>query len=104
MKKIVFALLALLMLAVACLGVAEDVVLATAYNGELTVTRDQVIDEFDHMLESYISYYAQYGYEMDEYDTELQNAVAQETVYSKLSQLVAERYAKDNGFALTAEA
>ena len=45
MKKIVFALLALLMLAVACLGVAEDVVLATAYNGELTVTRDQVIDE-----------------------------------------------------------
>ena len=104
MKKIVFALLALLMLAVACLGVAEDVVLATAYNGELTVTRDQVIDEFDQMLESYISYYAQYGYEMDEYDTELQNAVAQETVYSKLSQLVAERYAKDNGFALTAEA
>ena len=51
MKKIVFALLALLMLAVACLGVAEDVVLATAYNGELTVTRDQVIDEFDQMLE-----------------------------------------------------
>ena len=104
MKKIVFALLAMLMLAVACLSVAEDVVLATAYNGELTVTRDQVIDEFDQMLESYISYYAQYGYEMDEYDTELQNAVAQETVYSKLSRLVAERYAKDNGFALTAEA
>ena len=104
MKKIVFALLALLMLAVACLGAAEDAILATAYNGELVITRDEVMDEFDQMLDSYISYYAQYGYEMDEYDTELQNAVAQETVYSKLSQLVAERYAKDNGFVLTAEA
>ena len=109
MKKILFALLMLLMLAAACLGcaeeaaVTEDVVLATAYNGEITVTHDEVMDEFDQMLESYISYYAQYGYEMDEYDTELQNAVAQETVYSKLSQRIAERYAKDNGFAMTEE-
>ena len=120
MKKILFALLMLLMLAVACLGVAEeiiggadepteivvtdDAVLATAYNGEITVTRSEVMDEFDQMLESYLAYYAQYGYNMDEYDTELQNAVAQETVYSKLSQRVAERYAADNGFAMTAEA
>jgi len=119
-KKILFALLALLMLAVACLGMAEeviggadaqteivvtdDVVLATAYNGEITVTRDEVMDEFDQMLESYLNYYTQYGYNVDEYDTELQNAVAQETVYSKLSQRVAERYAQDNGFAMTAEA
>ena len=120
MKKILFALLMLLMLAVACLGVAEEViggadepteivvtddaVLATAYNGEITVTRSEVMDEFDQMLESYLAYYAQYGYNMDEYDTELQNAVAQETVYSKLSQRVAERYAADNGFVMTAEA
>ena len=104
MKKIVSMLLALMLMAVCALGCAEDVVLASAYNGEVTVTRDEVMDEFDQMLDSYISYYAQYGYEMDEYDTELQNAVAQETVYSKMSQLVAERYAKDNGFVLSAEA
>ena len=104
MKKIVSMLLALMLMAVCALGCAEDVVLASAYNGEVTVTRDEVMDEFDKMLDSYISYYAQYGYEMDEYDTELQNAVAQETVYSKMSQRVAERYAKDNGFVLSAEA
>ena len=109
MKKIVFALLALLMLAVTCMGVAqeaaemEDAVLASAYNGEITVTLSEVKDEFDQMLEAYISYYTQYGYEMDEYDTELQDAVAQETVYSKMSQRVAERYARDNGFAMTKE-
>ena len=93
MKKIHFALLMLLMLAVACLGVAEEViggadepteivvtddaVLATAYNGEITVTRSEVMDEFDQMLESYLAYYAQYGYEIDEYDIELQTQVAQ---------------------------
>ena len=104
MKKIVSMLLALMLMAVCALGCAEDVVLASAYNGEVTVTRDEVMDEFDQMLDSYISYYTQYGYELDEYDTELQNAVAQETVYSKMSQLVAERYAKDNGFVLSAEA
>ena len=53
MKKIVFALLALLMLAVTCMGVAqeaaemEDAVLASAYNGEITVTLSEVKDEFD---------------------------------------------------------
>ena len=108
MKKIVSMLLALMLTAVCAFGcaqeVTEDVVLASAYNGEVTVMRGEVMDEFDQMLESYLSYYAQYGYNMDEYDTELQNAVAQETVYSKMSQRVAERYAKDNGFVLTAEA
>ena len=44
MKKIVFALLALLMLAVTCMAgaqeaaVTEDAVLASAYDGDITVT------------------------------------------------------------------
>ena len=107
MKKILFVLLAMLMLALACTGLAqdaEDVVLATAYDGSVQVTRSEVETEFDQMLESYISYGAQYGYEMDKYDTQLQEGVAQETVYSKLSQKIALRYAEDNGYALTDEA
>ena len=75
MKKILFVLLAMLMLALACTGLAqdaEDVVLATAYDGSVQVTRSEVETEFDQMLESYISYGAQYGYEMDKYDTQLQ--------------------------------
>jgi len=55
------------------------------------------------MLDAYIAYYAQYGYEMDEYDTEFQNSVAQETVQMKLSQKVAERHAIDTGYELTQE-
>ena len=105
-KKILFVLLAMLMLALACTGLAqdaEDAVLATAYDGSVQVTRSEVETEFDQMLESYISYYAQYGYEMDEYDTQLQEAVAQETVYSALSQKVAMRYAEDTGFVLSDE-
>ena len=81
----------------------EDVVLASAYNGEVSVKLSEVKEEFDAMLQSYISYYAQYGYEIDEYDTDLQDAVAQETVQLRISQLVAERHAAQTGYVLTEE-
>ena len=113
MKKVLFALMLLLALAVCGLCAAEgdvattdipaDVTLATAYNGEIAVTRDEVVDDFDQMLESYISYYAQYGYELDEYDTSLQSSVAQYVVDALLSAKIAERYAADNGFVITPE-
>ena len=58
---------------------AEDVVLATAYDGAVSVLMSEVKAEFDEMLDSYIAYYAQYGYEMDKYDTDFQNSVAEDT-------------------------
>ena len=106
MKKLMALLMALmLMLSSFAAAVAEeaDVVLATAFNGEVSVTMSEVKAEFDEMLEAYLAYYSQYGYEMDKYDTEFQNSVAQETVQLKLSQKVAERHAMDTGYVLTAE-
>ncbi len=107
MKKLMALLMALLMMLGSFGAVAEeaaeDVVLATAYNGEISVMMSEVKEEFDEMVQSYLAYYAQYGYEMDEYDTEFQNSVAQETVQMKLSQKVAERHANDTGYALTTE-
>lgn len=82
---------------------AEDVVLATAYDGKVNVMLSEVKAEFDAMLQSYIAYYAQYGYEMDEYDTEFQNSVAQETVQMELSQRVAALHAEQTGYTLTPE-
>ena len=106
MKKLMALLMAaMLLLSSSGAAVAEetDVVLATAYDGEVSVMMSEVKAEFDEMLQAYIAYYAQYGYEMDEYDTGFQNSVAQETVQMKLSQKVAERHAQDTGYELTQE-
>ena len=104
MKKFLALLMTLVMALGLCGAYAEeDVVLASAFGGEINVTRSEVQEEFDAMLQSYISYYAQYGYEMDEYDVEFQNSVAQETIQMLLSQRIAERHAKENGYELTAE-
>ena len=102
-KKLLALLLALsLSLTGLCaLAEDEDVVLATAYDGAVSVVMSEVKDEFDEQLESYIAYYAQYGYEMDKYDTELQESVAQETVQMKLSQRVAEYHAEKTGYVLS---
>ncbi len=111
MKKMkLFALLTALLLVLGVCSafaeaadVQEDAVLASAYNGEVTVKFSEVKEEFDAMLQSYLAYYAQYGYEMDEYDVEFQNSVAQETVQLLLSQRIAERHAAQTGYELTAE-
>ena len=104
MKKIVALLMALVMALGLCGAYAEDdVVLASAYNGEVTVKLSEVKEEFDEMVKSYVSYYTQYGYPVDEYNLELQETVAQETVQLMLSQRVAERHAQDTGYVLTAE-
>ena len=81
----------------------SDDVLASAYNGEVTVLKSEIQDEFDQMLIQYVAYYAQYGYSVDEYDTELQASVAQETVQSKLSTAIVRHYAAQNGYELTEE-
>ena len=106
MKKLLALLLALTLSLTGLCAAAEqdeDVVLATAYDGAVSVLMSEVKEEFDQMLDSYIAYYAQYGYEMDKYDTDFQNSVAQETVQMKLSQRVAERHAEETGYVLTPE-
>ena len=104
MKKLM-ALAMALMLMLSSVSVAEeaDLVMATAFDGAVSVNMSEVKAEFDEMLEAYLAYYSQYGYEMDKYDTEFQNSVAQETVQMKLSQKVAERHAIDTGYELTQE-
>ena len=57
----------------AALTLSDDV-LASAYNGAVTVLKSEIQDEYDQMLSQYVAYYAQYGYSVDEYDTELQAA------------------------------
>ena len=106
MKKLMALLMALmLVMSSGLVAMAEDVdvVLATAYNGEVSIMKSEVKAEFDDMVKAYIAYYSQYGYEMDEYDTDFQNSVAQETVQMKLSQKVAERHAMDTGYEMTQE-
>ena len=106
MKKLLALLLALTLSLTGLCAAAEqdeDVVLATAYDGAVSVLMSEVKEEFDQVLHSYIAYYGQYGYEMDKYDTDFQNSVAQETVQMKLSQRVAERHAEETGYVLTPE-
>jgi len=103
------ALLLALVLCVCAVGMAgaeaaDDPVLGTAYNGEIAVRASEVKDNFNANLQSYIAMYAQYGYELDEYDVEFQRSVAQDTVQTALTQHVVERYAADHGYVLTAEA
>ena len=86
----------------AALTLSDDV-LASAYNGAVTVLKSEIQDEYDQMLSQYVAYYAQYGYSVDEYDTELQASVAQETVQSKLSTAIVRHYAAQNGYELTEE-
>lgn len=81
----------------------EDAVLASAYNGDIKVMESEVKEEYDEMLASYLTFYAQRGYQMDEYDQNFQSSVAMETVQMELSQRIAERHAKDNGYELTDE-
>ena len=80
-----------------------DTLLASAYNGDVTVTLFEVQDEYDNLLDSYIAYYAQYGYEMDEYDVSFQESVANEAVNMRISQEVAQYFADKQGYALTPE-
>ena len=78
-------------------------VLATAYAGEITVTRDDVQADFDQSLANYINMYTQYGYTIDEYDVDFQAGVAEESVQLLLSQRIVEREAVALGYELTAE-
>jgi len=80
-----------------------DAVLASAYNGDVTVTLFEVQDEYDALLDSYIAYYAQYGYDMDEYDVSFQESVANEAVQMRISQEVAMHHANAQGYVLTPE-
>jgi len=101
-------LLALVMTLTGVCAVAEgeaqdDPVLGKAYGGEVTVTLSEARADYESMLDYYLNYYAQYGYQMDEYDVQFQAAVAQETINSALSLKVVDVYAAKNGYELTPE-
>jgi len=110
MKKsnLLALVLALVLTAVSVCAVAqdsaqEDVIVGKAYGGEITVTLSEVEAGFESLLDAYLNMYAQYGYAMDEYDLQLQQAVAEETVYNELSLKIVEHYAKRKGYEITPE-
>jgi len=107
MNKLLALVLALMMLIMNVAAVAEneaeDPVVGKAYGGEISVTLSEVEAEFESALAYYLSYYEQYGYAMDEYDTNFQSSVAAEAVNSALSVKIAKHYAAQQGYALTAE-
>ena len=83
--------------------VDDDPVLARAYDGEIAVRRSEVQADFDDSLQYYIQYYTQYGYTIDEFDTDFQSSVAQETVQMELSKRIVSKYAAQQGYVLTGE-
>ena len=95
--------LVLTLTSVCAFAEGEDPIVGKAYDGEVTVTLSEISDDYESMLAYYLNYYTQYGYAVDEYDVQFQASVAQETVNSALSLKVVDRYAANNGYALTAE-
>ncbi len=81
----------------------EDPVLASAYDGEVTVTLSEAREEFEWSLEYYQVMYSQYGYSMDAYDTSFQQSVAAEAVQYLLSRKIVERHAASIGYVLDEE-
>ena len=80
-----------------------DAVLATAYDGAVSVTKSSIQEEYDATLDAYVNMYAQYGYAMDEYDIDFQMSVAQETVQYRINQLIVEHKVLAEGYELTEE-
>ena len=95
--------LVLTLTSVCAFAEGEDPIVGKAYDGEVTVTLSEISDDYESMLAYYLNYYTQYGYTVDEYDVQFQASVAQETVNSALSLKAVDRYAANNGYALTAE-
>ncbi len=107
MKRLLAMALALTLALLSVSALAEeanDPIVATAFAGDVTVTKSEVADTFETALNYYLDYYAQNGYAMDEYDTEFQAAVAQEVVQVKLSEKIINYYADKQGYVLTDEA
>ena len=82
MKKTFLVLTLVLALLVSAFALAEtaaqtDPVLASACDGEMTVTLSEVKTEYDEMLAYYAYMYSMYGMQVDEYDTEFQSEIAQ---------------------------
>ena len=80
----------------------ENPVLASAYDGAVEIRLEDARADFEINLSTYIEYYAQYGYTMDEYDLDFQQSVAQETVQSLLSRGIVLHHAAQQGYKLTA--
>ena len=84
-------------------GNTEDPILAYSNDHSVYLRKSDLQADYDEMLEYYISMYAQYGYSMDEYDTDFQAQVAQYCAQSDLSKKIVEKWAADNGYVLSDE-
>ncbi|MBQ9010873.1 MAG: peptidylprolyl isomerase [Clostridia bacterium] len=108
MKNTFLVLTLILALLVSGFAMAEtaaesDPVLATACEGELTVTLSEVKADYDEMLAYYAYMYSMYGMQVDEYDTEFQSEIAQMVVGNAIDVKVVRRWAEANGYELTDE-
>ena len=108
MKKTFLVLTLVLALLVSVFALAEtaaqtDPVLASACDGEMTVTLSEVKTEYDEMLAYYAYMYSMYGMQVDEYDTEFQSEIAQMVVGNAIDVKVVKRWAEANGYEMTEE-
>ena len=108
MKKTFLVLTLVLALLVSAFALAEtaaqpDPVLASACDGEMTVTLSEVKTEYDEMLAYYAYMYSMYGMQVDEYDTEFQSEIAQMVVENAIDVKVVKRWAEANGYEMTEE-
>ncbi|MBO5534077.1 MAG: peptidylprolyl isomerase [Clostridia bacterium] len=108
MKKTFLVLTLVLALLVSAFALAEtaaqtDPVLASACDGEMTVTLSEVKTEYDEMLAYYAYMYSMYGMQVDEYDTEFQSEIAQMVVGNAIDVKVVKRWAEANGYEMTEE-
>ena len=108
MKKTFLVLTLVLALLVSAFALAEtaaqtDPVLASACDGEMTVTLSEVKTEYDEMLAYYAYMYSMYGMQVDEYDTEFQSEIAQMVVGNAIDVKVVKRWAEANGYEMTPE-
>lgn len=103
LSALVLALLLALLSVTAFAQDAEDPVIGSAFNGEVTVTQSEVFESFESALAYYIDLYAQYGYTLDEYDVSFQADVAYEAVQVELSEKIIHYYADKQGYVFTDE-
>lgn len=108
MKKTFLVLTLVLALLVSAFALAEtaaqtDPVLASACDGEMTVTLSEVKTEYDEMLAYYAYMYSMYGMQVDEYDMEFQSEIAQMVVGNAIDVKVVKRWAEANGYEMTEE-
>ena len=106
MKKALLIFMLMLCLLIASLAsaeTAEDPVLATAYDGAVSVTLSEVQQDYDDMLAYYVYMYQMYGMTADEYDTSFQADLAASVVENTIDVKAVKLWADKDGYEMTEE-